>query len=50
MSDDYISMKCANCGGSLDVYSDMQRLVCGFCGSEMLVKRRGGTISLNSIR
>jgi DNA-directed RNA polymerase subunit RPC12/RpoP len=49
MSDHYINLTCANCGGKLEVYDDMERFGCGYCGSEMLVQRRGGTVILKAV-
>jgi DNA-directed RNA polymerase subunit RPC12/RpoP len=49
MSDHFINLTCANCGGQLEVYDDMERFACGYCGSEMLVQRRGGTVALKAI-
>jgi ribosomal protein S27AE len=47
MPDRFINLNCANCGGTLDVYDDMERFACGHCGTTMLVQRRGGTVQLN---
>lgn len=41
MSDSITKLNCASCGANLDVYDDMQRFACGFCGIEMVVQRRG---------
>jgi DNA-directed RNA polymerase subunit RPC12/RpoP len=49
MSDHFINLTCANCGGKLEVYDDMERFACGYCGSEMLVQRRGGTVILKAV-
>jgi DNA-directed RNA polymerase subunit RPC12/RpoP len=49
MSDHFINLNCAHCGGKLEVYDDMERFVCGYCGSEMIVQRRGGTVALRAI-
>jgi len=46
---DCIQLACPSCGGTLEVYQDDDRLACGHCGSEMLVRRRGGGVSLKSI-
>ena len=35
-----------NCGAKLDVSDDMERFACAHCGTEVVVQRRGGTISL----
>ncbi|HEY3443630.1 MAG TPA: hypothetical protein VGK29_22925 [Paludibaculum sp.] len=49
MSTNFISLNCQNCGGKLDIYPDMVRFFCGYCGTGMIVQRRGGTIALNAI-
>jgi DNA-directed RNA polymerase subunit RPC12/RpoP len=49
MSEHFINLTCANCGGKLEVYDDMERFACGYCGSEMLVQRRGGTVALKAV-
>jgi ribosomal protein S27AE len=48
-ADHFINLNCPNCGGKLDVYDDMDRFACGFCGSEMIVNRRGGTVALKAV-
>ena len=49
MAQHFIPLNCLNCGGQLDVYDDMERFACGFCGTGMIVQRRGGTVSLKSV-
>lgn len=49
MTDHFIKLKCENCGSGLDVYDDMDRFACGYCGTEMAVQRRGGTIVLQPV-
>ena len=44
-----VSLKCANYGGDLEIYGDMERFACGYCGSEQIVERRGGTIGLRLV-
>jgi ribosomal protein S27E len=48
MSERFVSLKCQSCGGQLNVYDDMRRFACGYCGTEMVVQRRGGTVALKS--
>lgn len=48
MTDHFIKLSCGNCGAGLDVYDDMEQFACGYCGTEMAVQRRGGTVVLNS--
>jgi ribosomal protein S27E len=49
VTDHFIKLKCENCGSGLDVYDDMDRFACGYCGTEMAVQRRGGTIVLQPV-
>lgn len=49
MSEHFVGLNCTNCGAKLDVYDDMARFACGYCGTEMIVQRRGGTISLKGV-
>lgn len=49
MSEHFIQLTCASCGGKLDVYDDMERLACGYCGTGMIIRRRGGTVSLTAV-
>ena len=43
---DYISLTCPTCGTKLKITDDMNNFACGHCGSEHIVKREGGAISL----
>ncbi len=43
---DFITLACPKCGGSLEITPDMDRFACKFCGSEHLVRRSGGMVSL----
>ena len=49
MSEQFVNLNCANCGAKLDVYVDMERFACGYCGTEMVVQRRGGTVALKAV-
>jgi ribosomal protein S27E len=49
MPERFIHLKCRSCGAQLDIYDDMTRFACGYCGTEMLVERRGGTVALRAI-
>ena len=44
-----ISLKCPGCGAALNVSPDMEQFSCGYCGSEQIVLRRGGTVALSLI-
>src|SRR5438046_5759347 len=50
MPDNFVPLKCQSCGGKLDVYLDMERFACGYCGTEMVVQRRGGTVALKLVQ
>jgi ribosomal protein S27E len=50
MPEEFIKLKCQNCGGNLDVYGDMERFACAYCGTEMIVQRRGGTVALKLVQ
>jgi len=49
MTIEFVSLKCPSCAGRLDVYHDMERFACGYCGAEALVDRRGGSVSLKCL-
>jgi len=49
MADSFIALNCHNCGSKLQVYGDMERFACSYCGTEMIVQRRGGTIELRPV-
>jgi hypothetical protein len=42
-------MKCASCGAALTISPSMERFCCGYCGTEQIVERFGGTVSLRII-
>jgi ribosomal protein S27AE len=44
-----LNLKCTNCGASLEIHTDMDRFHCGYCGSEQVVERRGGTVVLRKV-
>jgi ribosomal protein S27E len=48
-SEHFISLNCANCGAKLDVYDDMDRFFCGYCGTGLIAQRRGGTVALKAV-
>ncbi len=50
MPENFITLKCESCGAKLDVYGDMERFACGYCGTEMVVQRRGGTVALKLLQ
>jgi len=46
---EFITLTCPSCGGKLQITNDIERFVCANCGTEMLVRRGGGIISLSPI-
>lgn len=42
-----VALKCPNCGGRLEVSKEMSHFACGYCGANVQVQRRGGTIALS---
>lgn len=44
-----IPLKCQSCGGRLEIHADMTTFACGYCGTEIVVERRGGTVSLRVV-
>jgi ribosomal protein S27E/predicted RND superfamily exporter protein len=49
MSDKFIVLKCPQCGASLDIYEDMEHFSCGYCGTTIVIQRRGGTVLLKIV-
>ena len=49
MSIDIVKLSCANCGAELEITDELDRFACSYCGSEQVVKRRGGTVSLSLV-
>jgi predicted RNA-binding Zn-ribbon protein involved in translation (DUF1610 family) len=43
---DYVTLSCPSCGGKLEITSDIDRFACAHCGTEYIVRRGGGLISL----
>ncbi len=43
---DFITLSCPNCGGKLEIMPDTERFACKFCGSEHIVRRVDGAVSL----
>lgn len=43
---DIVSLSCPNCNGRLEITQDIDRFSCAHCGTEHIVKRGGGIISL----
>jgi hypothetical protein len=49
MTENFIPLKCQNCGAGLEIYDDMTRFACSYCKTEMVVERRGGTVALKAV-
>lgn len=43
---EFVSLTCPSCGGKLQIGHEVERFACGYCGSENVVKRGGGIVSL----
>lgn len=43
---DFISLTCPSCSGQLRITADIERFACVYCGTEHIVKRGGGMVSL----
>lgn len=43
---DFVTLTCPSCGGQLEITTDVDRFACGYCGTEHLVKRGGGIVTL----
>lgn len=44
-----LKLACSSCGANLEIASLMEAFACGYCGSQQVVQRRGGTVSLKSV-
>jgi predicted RNA-binding Zn-ribbon protein involved in translation (DUF1610 family) len=49
MAEAFVTLSCASCGAKLAVYDDMDRFACRYCGTEMMVHRRGDTVALKTV-
>jgi len=43
---DIVTLLCPACGGKLQITNDLERFACMYCGSEHMVRRSGGLVSL----
>ncbi len=43
---DFITLTCPTCGGKLQITSDIDRFACSYCGTEHIVKRGRGIVTL----
>src|SRR3990172_2505499 len=46
---DFVTLTCPSCGGSLQITNDIERFACAHCGTEHIVKRGGGVVSLTPV-
>jgi len=46
---DFVTLTCPNCGGKLEITNDIERFACSYCGTEHVVRRSGGVVSLIAI-
>jgi predicted RNA-binding Zn-ribbon protein involved in translation (DUF1610 family) len=44
-----IKLGCVSCGANLEISQQMNRLACGFCGTQQVVERSGGAIHLRGV-
>ena len=43
---DVVVLTCPSCGGKLQITADIDRFACAYCGTEQIVKRGDGIVSL----
>jgi hypothetical protein len=41
-----VTLACRACGSSLHVSGEIEQFACGYCGTEFVVRREGGVVSL----
>ena len=46
---DFVGLTCPSCGGKLEIKASVQRFACGYCGTEFIVERSGGIVSLEPV-
>lgn len=46
---EFIRLACPSCGGKLQITNDIERFACAHCGTEILVRRGEGIISLKPV-
>jgi predicted RNA-binding Zn-ribbon protein involved in translation (DUF1610 family) len=44
-----IPLKCPSCGAKLEISADMDQFACGYCGTELFIQRKGGTVALKPL-
>lgn len=43
---DFVTLTCPNCGGKLEITTDIKRFACSHCGNEHVVTRGSGIVSI----
>lgn len=46
---DFVTLTCPNCSGRLEITDDIDRFACMYCGSEHIVRRGGGIVTLQPV-
>lgn len=46
---DVVTLTCLSCGGKLEITKDIDRFACAHCGTEHIVRRGGGIVSLDLV-
>lgn len=46
---DFITVTCPSCGGKLQITNDIEQFVCGYCGNEHIINRRGGVVTITPL-
>jgi predicted RNA-binding Zn-ribbon protein involved in translation (DUF1610 family) len=44
-----LTLKCLQCGASLEIKNSVSQFACGYCGANQIVERSGGAVSLSLI-
>jgi DNA-directed RNA polymerase subunit RPC12/RpoP len=44
-----LKLACPSCGADLEISPEMEAFACGYCGSQQMVQRRGGTVALKLV-
>jgi DNA-directed RNA polymerase subunit RPC12/RpoP len=45
----FVNLNCSNCGAKLEIYENLTRFACGYCGTQLMVQRQGGIVSLSAV-
>jgi hypothetical protein len=46
---DFVTLSCPTCGGKLQITNDIDRFACSHCGTEHVVRRGAGIVSLSPV-